>query len=143
MQNVEIRITGMQKTPGQGSEEAVPVVTECKGSGRIVNGRRHVMYQEAQEGTRGITKTHMILGEDCLEVHRRGQTESTMIFRKGCKHVLSYRTPYGSIPMEVRTDRFAYSEKDGQIRVYVEYRLSSDGVAVSKNTNEIIVRGMN
>jgi len=105
---------------------------EARGFLRLVSGVRHILYEEAADEAGAVTKTHLILRDLCVEIRRSGSTESAFCFRENEVTEALYRTPYGSIPMQIRTRRLSVRDFGQEIRVEIGYDILSGEQTVSR-----------
>ncbi len=89
------------------------------GSFREKNGKQYITYQTEETDESGSVSSMLILDGDSLTIRRRGSTSSSMIYRAGHRHSFPYATPYGTIDMELETDRLIsyLSEYGGEIEL--------------------------
>ena len=92
--DVLISISGLQFAGGENSE---PVEVITSGSYYKKNGRHYILYDEVAEDTAGTTKNIIKLGDEVLDITKRGETNVHMMFEKDKKNVTYYGTPYGNL----------------------------------------------
>ena len=63
------------------------------------------------------------IGENSLEVMKRGLTNARMVFEKGKKTLTRYQTPYGFLNLGILAREVKVEEKDDAIDVAVDYVL--------------------
>ena len=83
--DVLISISGLQFAEGENSE---PVEVITSGSYYKKNGKHYILYDEVAEDTAGTTKNIIKLGDEVLDITKRGETNVHMMFEK-C-HLLLY-----------------------------------------------------
>ena len=92
--DVLISISGLQFAEGENSE---PVEVITSGSYYKKNGKHYILYDEVAEDTAGTTKNIIKLGDEVLDITKRGETNVHMMFEKDKKNVTYYYTPYGNL----------------------------------------------
>ena len=65
------------------------------------NGKHYVVYDEVVEGLSGHISNTIKIGDNSLEVMKRGLTNTRMIFEKGKKTLTRYQTPYGILDLSI------------------------------------------
>lgn len=86
-------------------------------------GKHYVLYEEVLEGMEGHISNTIKIGEDSLEVLKRGLTNTRMIFEKGKKTLSRYHTPFGMLELGIFTKSVKAEESEEKIEVAVEYLL--------------------
>lgn len=122
--DIEVSIRGTQRADDGGTD--APVTLKTKGVHRVVGGRHHIRYDETIDGTTGNTRNHVAVSPDQVELHKSGQVETHMIFEKGRRNPVEYRTRFGTIRMEVYTSRLDVIEREDRMDIRMEYELSAD-----------------
>ncbi len=86
-------------------------------------GKHYVLYEEVLEGMEGHISNTIKIGEDSLEVLKRGLTNTRMIFEKGKKTLSRYHTPFGMLELGIFTKSMKAEESEEKIEVAVDYLL--------------------
>ncbi|MDN6294065.1 DUF1934 domain-containing protein [Alkalibacterium gilvum] len=94
--------------------------------GRVVymNNSYYIRFEEAnEEGT--IPVTMKINPDGVVQLIRRGEQTTRLVFDSTQETEANYRTPAGIIPMTVKTDdiRVSYYDRPFAGRIYVDYSL--------------------
>ena len=118
--DVLISISGLQFAGGENSE---PVEVITSGSYYKKNGRHYILYDEVAEDTAGTTKNIIKLGDEVLDITKRGETNVHMMFEKNRKNVTYYYTPYGSLLIGIDAKSVDVQETENDIDVKVNYEL--------------------
>lgn len=87
------------------------------------NGKHYIIYDEVMEGVEGTTKNIIKLGEQSMDITKRGATNVHMMFEKDKKNVTYYYTPYGSILIGIDAKKIEIAETESDINVNVDYAL--------------------
>lgn len=136
-QDVYITVTGSQL-----DENCRETVTEIKVQGKYFmrDGSRYLLYEESDPDTGSIT--HSVLKvKDCLaELTRKGAVCSHMLFAAGKTCRADYVTPYGSFPLEVRTEDIKSLWSDSGGTLQLTYCLLSENKLLSQNRLSVKIR---
>lgn len=124
--DVLVSISGLHQDvaadPAEEENEPIEVVTP--GSYYCRNGKHYVIYDEVAEGTPGVTKNQIKITEDkSIEIIKRGNSNSHMIFEKNKKNLTCYQTPYGQMMIGVNTRSMEITVTEKRINVSVDYEL--------------------
>mgnify|MGYP000031242766 FL=1 len=87
------------------------------------NGKHYVVYDEVVEGLSGHISNTIKIGDNSLEVMKRGLTNTRMIFEKGKKTLTRYQTPYGILDLSILARDVKVEETEDAIDVAVDYVL--------------------
>lgn len=117
---VLLTIAGLQLLEG---EEGLPVEVVTAGSYYHRNGKHYILYDEVVEGCSGHIHNTVKIGEESLEVIKRGISNVHMVFEKNKKNVSCYATPYGNLTVGIMAHRIRIEERDTDIDVEVGYSL--------------------
>ncbi len=120
--DILLSITGLQFTAqDEGDAQAVEVITP--GDYYKKNDKHYVIYDEVIEGYEGTTRNLIKVGQDCLDITKKGVTNVHMIFEKNKKNVTYYYTPFGSILIGIDAKQVEVEETEENIDVKVNYDL--------------------
>ena len=111
------------------------------GSYRETNGKQYITYRTEETDESESAASILILDGDSLTIKRRGSTSSSMIYRGGHTYSFPYATPYGTIDMELETDRLIsyLSEHGGTIELV--YTLTIQGEKYFNNMKITVTKG--
>ena len=118
--DVLISISGLQFAEGMDNE---PVEVITSGAYYKKNGKHYIIYDEVTEGSQQTTKNIIKLGNEVLDITKRGETNVHMMFEKDKKNVTYYYTPYGSLLIGIDATRVVVKETDQNLHVTVDYAL--------------------
>ena len=82
-----------------------------------------MVYDEVVEGLSGHISNTIKIGDNSLEVMKRGLTNTRMIFEKGKKTLTRYQTPYGILDLSILARDVKVEETEDAIDVAVDYVL--------------------
>ena len=117
---VLLTIAGLQLLEG---EEGLPVEVVTAGNYYHRNGKHYILYDEVVEGCSGHVHNTVKIGEESLEVLKKGITNVHMVFEKNKKNVSCYATPFGNLTVGIMAHRIRIEERDTDIDVEVGYSL--------------------
>lgn len=118
--DVIVKISGLQFA-GEEDSDSVEVITS--GTYYKKNGKHYVLYEEVMEGTTDITKNVIKIGENSMEVTRKGPASVHMVFEKDKKNVSYYYTPFGNLLIGIDAKKIQIDESEMDINVKVNYGL--------------------
>lgn len=138
--DVLVSISGLQFAEGV-DNDSVEVITS--GDYYKKNGKHYVVYDEVTEGTDELTKNIVKLGEDSLDITKRGVANVHIMFEKNRKNVTYYYTPFGSILLGIHTTRIDVKETEEEITALVDYALEMNYEHVADCTVTIKITSKN
>ena len=86
-------------------------------------GKHYVIYDEVVEGMKGHISNTIKIGENSLEVLKRGLTNTRMVFEEGKKTLTRYQTPFGVLDLGILAREVKIEESEEAIDVAVDYVL--------------------
>lgn len=84
-------------------------------------------YREEDPGRGAATESEMKFSGDCCVIARSGVIRTEMRFEPGKEHRCMYGTPYGDIPMTIRTRLVAVREVGDHFHARIRYTLTPAG----------------
>ena len=87
------------------------------------NGKHYILYDEVTEGLSGHTSNVIKVGNDSLEITKKGLTNARLVVEKGKKHVTTYQTPFGGIEIGLLGRGVDVRETEDSIDICAEYLL--------------------
>lgn len=118
--DVLITISGLQFMDDEGNE---PVEVITAGEYYYRNGKHYILYDEVMEGFEGITKNRIKIGEDFMDISKKGVSNVHMSFKKNRKNLTSYQTPFGNLLIGIDARSLDIEEEEDAIDIKVEYDL--------------------
>ena len=104
-------------------------------------GKHYVFYEEYQEGFAEASKCQLrVQGDSCLEIIKKGLSNTHMRLDKQRTTSATYATPFGQFSMEIQTKRLTLEEAENEIFVNVEYQMDADGSPIAKNEMKIWIQ---
>jgi len=117
---VLLTIAGLQYMDEE-LQEPVEIVTAGDYYNR--NGKHYVLYEEAVEGSTEHIRNMIKIGEESLEVTKKGLLNVNMLFEKNKKNIGCYATPFGSMTIGILASDINVKETEENIDVKVQYSL--------------------
>ena len=77
--DVLITICGIQKRDGETDE---PIETVTPGEYYFRNGKHYILYEEVQEGIAEVTKCMIKIGDDSVDLSKKGASGVHMLFQR-------------------------------------------------------------
>lgn len=118
--DVLVKISGLQFA-GEEDSDSVEVITS--GTYYKKNGKHYVLYEEVMEDSTDVTKNVIKIGENYMEVTRKGPATAHMVFEKDKKNISYYYTPFGNLLIGIDAGEIQIQESEQDIHVKVKYGL--------------------
>lgn len=134
---VIIKIKGKQRYP---EGEVAETVTEVNGEYFLRNGARYVIFEETEAGFTQSTKSMLKLRDKQVELTKKGLIQSNMIFEEGKQYATEYRTPFGMVPMELKTGHIRMLEEENTLVVQIGYELYANEALMAECEIQIEVK---
>lgn len=117
---VLVSISGLQFAE---DVEQTPMEVITSGDYYKKNGKHYIIYDEVMEGFSETTKNIIKIGENCMDITKRGVTNVHMMFEKDKKNLTYYYTPYGSLLIGIEADTIEVEETENDLAITVDYAL--------------------
>lgn len=127
--DVKITVTGTQN---DGESE---IVTEYEACGQYFakDDCRYLLYREQDADSGAVTANTLKIKGNVLELSRKGNIHSRMVFEAGQTHPSSYITACGTLLLEVCTEDLKCLWTKDEARVQITYSLLMTGEFLSRN----------
>lgn len=137
--DVEITVAGTQDD-GSGNE----IETGCRTVGQYFerNGCRYLLYREQDAESKAFTANTFKIRDNVLELSRKGNIHSRMVFEAGQTHSTDYVTAYGTLQLEVCTEDLNCLWTETEAGIQITYRLLMAGRFLSRNKLAIKIRNI-
>ena len=119
--DVLITVKGMQVIEKGTPPEEVEVV--AKGTYYLKNGHHFICYDEVSEDSHNITKNMIKVLPECIEVQKKGLTNTHMIFEEKKKNLTYYTTPYGQMRVGIAATKVNFEEEVDNMDIAIDYAL--------------------
>lgn len=97
-------------------------------------------YWEGEDSGLGRTHTTLRLEEGRAALTRTGEVSSHMVFQPGEPHTSLYETPYGRLPMTVRTLSLNAELTEAGGTVSIHYQIQLGGAAAGETRLRLTIR---
>lgn len=135
---VQIQMKGTQiYVDGDGTVEENK--SKATGEAYYKNDMWYVTFTEQDEEGKE-TKSLLKVAEDKVELTRKGQVSTKLVFEKGKKYSTTYDTPFGSMLLSVETSVFRILKSEKNIHVVLEYETALEDKKIADNTMSIVIR---
>ncbi len=140
-QEVKITIHGLQ---AQGNGEPVEVVTV--GQMEMQDGVCRITYDEVVEeeenGLVQVVKNQLVVGSSQIEVIKKGQAASHMVFIPDQTTFTYYSTPIGELEVSIHTNRIEKVDQDKGFFLKMEYDLEMNQTFISSCSVNVTVENV-
>ena len=128
--DIEITVSGIQQ-----DDAGHRTVTDYKAQGQYFerDGCRYVLYEEQDDESKAVTHNTLKIKDRSLELIRRGNVSSHMIFAPGAPRPTDYGTAYGTLRLEVDTEDLNCLWEYTEAAIEITYSLSMNGELLSRN----------
>ena len=103
-------------------------------------GKHYILYDEVTEGMDGHTSNVIKIGENSLEITKKGLMNTRLVVEKGKSHRTVYQTPFGDIELSLTGQELTVTETEERIDIRVEYVLAVNEENLSECTIEMNIR---
>ena len=108
----------------------------------VKEGTYYIFYEEIIDGVSGITKSRIKYADKCMELTRKGEVSTNMLFEEGKKTLNMYQLPYGTLAVGLDTKKIEKTETDDEIKIHIEYGMEIDYQLVSETSIDIVVKAV-
>lgn len=136
---VLIHMKGLQNMPDMQGQENEPLELITAGEYYFRNNTHYFLYDEMMEGFTEPTHNMIKIRLGLMEVRKRGVVNVHMIFEKDKKNVAFYKTPLGTLEMDITATRVMMAETEQWLDIQAEYALGVNGNAVADCVMQIRV----
>ena len=137
MENTLGRSDNVGSARGSSDEETETTSLVTTGIYHCRDGNQYIKYDEIFEGIEGKASNLLTIRGDVVEVRKTGALETHMVFDKQQKTTMLYKTPYGTLHMNITTTDLTTSEHQDNIDIKAKYTLEANEETLSKNVLEI------
>ena len=103
-------------------------------------GKHYILYDEVTEGMDGHTSNVIKIGENSLEITKKGLMNTRLVVEKGKSHRTVYETPFGDIELSLTGQELTVTETEERIDIRAEYVLAVNEENLSECTIEMNIR---
>lgn len=137
--NISITVSGTQL-----NENGQKLLTEIAAEGQYFErgGCRYILFDETDPETLLVTGNTLKFKDHMLELSRRGNVTSRMVFETGKTHRTSYTTAYGTLILDISTEVMSEFWSEGGATVHIRYQILAEGSLLSENELKIKIRNL-
>ena len=121
--NVTITIKSVQRRDG----EQESITQRCEGRLSRKGELWRLYYREGAQAGLGETQTLLESEGGRVTLSREGEVRCRMVFQPGLSHTSVYETPYGKLPMTIRTLALKTGLTPTGGRVMIHYQIQLGG----------------
>lgn len=117
--NVLVSINGLQVVDG--TDDTVEVITA--GEYYNKNGKHYILYEDIDEDSGATTQNVIKVSDEIVEIKKKGNINTNMIFQKDKINKSYYSTPFGDLSVEVSTGEIDIDVTESAIDIKIDYAL--------------------
>jgi uncharacterized beta-barrel protein YwiB (DUF1934 family) len=137
IRSVSVDISGM-RISAEGVKE--PISFRGSGSMRQVLGKWQVLCELAGPDEGAGSRFHLTVDKETVRVARKDGVEADFCFQEEVFSDCRYRTPYGELFFQIRTERLRILCGTDGLYADINYRLYAEDACLSENEMHISVR---
>lgn len=128
--DIEITVSGVQQ-----DDAGHRTATDYRAQGQYFerDGCRYLLYEEQDAESGAVTHNTLKIKDRSLELIRRGNVNSRMVFAVGTPMAADYVTVYGALHLEVDTEDLKCLWRPTEASIEITYSLSMAGELLSRN----------
>lgn len=128
---VLIHMKGLQSMEGMQVPDEEPLELITTGEYYYRNQTHYLLYDEMMEGFTEPTHNMVKIRPGLMEVRKKGVVNVHMIFEKDKKNIAFYKTPLGTLEMEIAATRVMMAESARWMEIEADYALGMNGSPVA------------
>ncbi|BBF44526.1 hypothetical protein lbkm_3239 [Lachnospiraceae bacterium KM106-2] len=120
--DVLISISGLQFEINE--DEAIEVISV--GDYHYRNEKHYILYEDVvpdENGKDELTKNMIKVGNNIVEITKKGANNVHMVFELGKKNMTLYNTPIGALMIGLNTTSLVVKESEEELLINIEYSL--------------------
>ena len=118
---VLIHVRGLHMMEEDGEQEPVEIVVP--GEYYFRNGSHYLRYEEMLEDHGDPTVNYIKISPKGMEVRKKGQVNTHMVFEQGKRNMAFYTTSFGTLEMGISATNLELKESDSRLDMKVNYSL--------------------
>ena len=100
-----------------------PIEIVVPGEYYFRNGSHYLRYEEMLEDHGDPTVNYIKISPKGMEVRKKGQVNTHMVFEKGKRNMAFYTTSFGTLEMGISATNLELKESDSRLDMKVNYSL--------------------
>ena len=138
---VLIHVKGLHMIDTPEGDEPIEIVVP--GEYYFRNGSHYLRYEEMLDEQGDPTINYIKISSRGMEVRKKGQVNTHMVFEQGKRNMAFYTTPFGTLEMGISATNLELEESEGQIAMKVNYSLDLNQEHVADCCLDIQAQGKN
>ena len=118
---VLIHVKGLHMMDAPEGDEPIEIVVP--GEYYFRNGSHYLRYEEMLEDHGDPTVNYIKISPKGMEVRKKGQVNTHMVFEQGKKNMTYYTTPYGTLQMGIAATNLELMESEENLQMKADYAL--------------------
>lgn len=133
--NVTVTIRSLQRSAGESQSMTRHTEGRLSGEGEELL----LTYREGEDSGLGKSLTTLRMEPGRVTLTRTGEVKTHMVFQEGKPHTSLYETPYGKLPMTIRTHRLEEKLSLAGGSIYLIYEIQLGGADVGETRLRLTV----
>lgn len=100
-----------------------PIEIVVPGEYYFRNGSHYLRYEEMLEDHGDPTVNYIKISPKGMEVRKKGQVNTHMVFEQGKRNMAFYTTSFGTLEMDISATNLELKESDSRLDMKVNYSL--------------------
>lgn len=118
---VLIHVKGLHMMDAPEGDEPIEIVVP--GEYYFRNGSHYLRYEEMLEDHGDSTVNYIKISPKGMEVRKKGQVNTHMVFEQGKRNMAFYTTSFGTLEMGISATNLELKESDSRLDMKVNYSL--------------------
>lgn len=118
---VLIHVKGLHMMDAPEGDEPIEIVVP--GEYYFRNGSHYLRYEEMLEDHGDPTVNYIKISPKGMEVRKKGQVNTHMVFEQGKRNMAFYTTSFGTLEMGISATNLELKESDSRLDMKVNYSL--------------------
>lgn len=118
---VLIHVKGLHMMDAPEGDEPIEIVVP--GEYYFHNGSHYLRYEEMLEDHGDPTVNYIKISPKGMEVRKKGQVNTHMVFEQGKRNMAFYTTSFGTLEMGISATNLELKESDSRLDMKVNYSL--------------------
>lgn len=118
---VLIHVKGLHMMDATEGDEPIEIVVP--GEYYFRNGSHYLRYEEMLEDHGDPTVNYIKISPKGMEVRKKGQVNTHMVFEQGKRNMAFYTTSFGTLEMGISATNLELKESDSRLDMKVNYSL--------------------
>ena len=118
---VLIHVKGLHMMDAPEGDEPIEIVVP--GEYYFRNGSHYLRYEEMLEDHGDPTVNYIKISPKGMDVRKKGQVNTHMVFEQGKKNMTYYTTPYGTLQMGISATNLELMESEENLQIKADYAL--------------------